>query len=657
MMRIRNLGADMGRPYENEMNHLLNTFKWASRVNIDNLQKFIENTQNLKLLAIGSGGSLTTANFLAYIHQKYTGQLSCPSTTMRAMELSQSSDIVTWFLSASGKNSDIKMAFNYMLSREVRQLAVFCCKANSPLAKIASDHPYTNIFEYEPPCGKDGFLATNSLFSSILIIARAYCCIFDGSKYWDEIYEHVYHTLQNSEWWKTLKGNVYCSFEQQVMITLYDTTTMPGAFDLESKFTEAALGIIQLADYRNFAHGRHHWLAQKSQQSSMLAFYSREGKKIAEKTLSLIPESLDPVKIFFDMPSLAATISSVVVAFYLTYWAGLQQAIDPGRPRVPEFGRRLYHMAIPKQRKKNNIGLSEDQKNAIERKSRASIKELEKNGMLSYWVEQYSLFINKLKNSEISSVVLDYDGTVVDSRERFLAPKTSMIKEFERLLFETNILIGFSTGRGDSIRDQLREALEEKYWKRILIGYYNGAELGSLENDIIPDELETRFIDKEMQFIEAKLKELIKSYCVEVKLKSSCFQIGLICKNISSLFILWKLCSELIQRYNLNLKAFYSGHSVDIIPKSTSKLSIIKKIHERNHKGNVLVIGDQGEWPGNDFELLSHPLALSVESVNSDPSTCWNLASSAQIGIKVTQKYLSSLCKKNGKIVFDTELL
>ena len=157
----------MGRPYETEMLQLSGTFKWASSVCIEKMQKFIENTNNLKLLAVGSGGSLTTANFLAYVHQAYTGQLATPSTTLRTMELSHSNDIAAWLLSASGKNTDIKMSFSRLLSQEVKQIGVFCCKEKSPIAKIVSEHPYTNLFEYEPPSGKDGFLATNSLFCSI----------------------------------------------------------------------------------------------------------------------------------------------------------------------------------------------------------------------------------------------------------------------------------------------------------------------------------------------------------------------------------------------------------------------------------------------------------------------------------------------------------
>src|SRR5260370_29648479 len=47
---------------------------------------------------------------------------------------------------------------------------------------------------------------------------------------------------------------------RQHFIVLHSPSLDAAAWDLESKFSEAALGSIQVADYRNFAHGRHHWI-------------------------------------------------------------------------------------------------------------------------------------------------------------------------------------------------------------------------------------------------------------------------------------------------------------------------------------------------------------------------------------------------------------
>ena len=56
------------------------------------------------------------------------------------------------------------------------------------------------------------------------------------------------------------------------------------AFDLESKLVEAGLVSVLLADYRNFAHGRHHWLA-KNPDSAVVALASKEETLLAERTL------------------------------------------------------------------------------------------------------------------------------------------------------------------------------------------------------------------------------------------------------------------------------------------------------------------------------------------------------------------------------------
>ena len=44
-------------------------------------------------------------------------------------------------------------------------------------------------------------------------------------------------------------------------------------------FTEAALGNLHCADWRKFAHGRHHWLANRGAQSGIVALASNDDEK------------------------------------------------------------------------------------------------------------------------------------------------------------------------------------------------------------------------------------------------------------------------------------------------------------------------------------------------------------------------------------------
>ena len=54
------------------------------------------------------------------------------------------------------------------------------------------------------------------------------------------------------------------------------------AIDLESKLTEAALMPVQVADFRNFAHGRHHWLAKRGGETAVLALVCESDAEVAD---------------------------------------------------------------------------------------------------------------------------------------------------------------------------------------------------------------------------------------------------------------------------------------------------------------------------------------------------------------------------------------
>src|SRR5204863_9109785 len=109
---------------------------------------------------------------------------------------------------------------------------------------------------------------------------------------------------------------------------------------------------------------------------------------------------------------------------------------------------------------------------AIERKSRASIGSLESSGQLSYWVTAHRAFVSSLSGVHFAAVVLDYDGTLCESHERFQGPGPEVIKVLERLL-KAGGVVGVATGRGRSVQEQLRDRLEPSLWSRIPVAYHN----------------------------------------------------------------------------------------------------------------------------------------------------------------------------------------
>ena len=284
----------MGKPYASELEQLTSTYTWAMKTCIDPLVRAITNSAVLSLLATGSGGSLTVAHLTASLHQRYTGRIAKAVTPLEIVSLPPSfKNLAVLFLSASGKNADIIGAFQRVVVREPHRLIVMCSRRESPLSRLAKTYRYVDLIDFNLPAGKDGFLATNSLLAFSVILCRAYAQVFPTGYTLPETLDILIHpNLTKEQFSADLHRRCLPLWERETIVVLYGTAGHPAAVDLESKFTEAALGAIQMADYRNFAHGRHHWLAKRGGKTAVLTLVTDEDREIADKTLRLIPADI-----------------------------------------------------------------------------------------------------------------------------------------------------------------------------------------------------------------------------------------------------------------------------------------------------------------------------------------------------------------------------
>lgn len=641
----------MARPYTSEMSHLANTFAWAMACDVTPLRKAVKTAGLSPLLAIGSGGSLTAAHALVSLHQRYTGYLSSVATPLESVSNPLTPNAAIWLLSARGGNVDILAAFRALVAREPRQLGILCGNSNSALAEAAREHSYADLVIYEPPTKKDGFLATNSLLALITLLTRAYSSEFrECEPEFDDQANGILALLRKDEHWESWHKLTKPVWARNTTLVLHGSTTRIGAVDLESKFTEAAIGNLQIADYRNFAHGRHHWLAKRAGESAVLAFVSEADEALAERTLNLIPEEIPRVRLFISGPPETALIVSLVAALRVTGWAGAARGIDPGRPGVPEFGRKLYNLPLPKQRADVwHTMMSDDDAAAIERKSGMSIDRLIRRGELQRWRDCLRLFRKSLNEASFTAVVLDYDGTIVDARERFSPPTSEIANELVRIL-RTGTCIGVATGRGASVKRDLRTCIPTDLLNQVTIGYYNGAEIGTLADDHIPDG--AAVVCNDLKSLAAALRA--QSELADLAEQTDRrYQITLQARRPATESRLWDLAQQtLLLTAQRNVTITRSSHSIDIVATGVTKLNVLKHLRANVPDAAVLTIGDRGRWPGNDYELLREPFALSVDELNVDPNTCWNLAPRGQRGVAATLGYLRALRATDGALRF-----
>lgn len=627
----------MGRPYSKELDELKETYEWARGIDIRPIAATIARAAPWPLIAVGSGGSLTVAHSLVHLHRHCAGGLAM-TTTPLLLETTIPADARTsvWLLSAAGRNEDIRAAFRHAVGREPRHLAVLCGNPTSPLARDLRQYAWVDA-PLVPLARRDGFLATNSVVAFAVLLARGYAALVGDQLEHDGLSALLEATSPDHG---RLSERCEPLWSRSTLIVLHGRTTAAAAFDLESRFTEAGLGVVQLADFRNFAHGRHHWLAKHGPKSAVLALAGPEDTKLAKATLRSLPDDIPSATIAFSGSTYDVLLSSIVVSMRIAGGAGRVRGIDPGRPGVPEFGRRLYHMKAPRMRQGSGKADASTARAAaaITRKARCTVSALRSHGILDSWNQALATFETGLRETVFRGLVCDYDGTIVDATVRTEPPTADIVAWLVRFL-RADVVVGIATGRGDSVWRDLRNVLPEETWSRVVVGYHNGAVIQTLEEEPVLTQVRSDPSLRKAAAVFERERVLLGI----APLRSNAHQLTVTPSHGTSEEKIWLLVVDALRRQPVEgLRVVRSSHSVDIIPSTSSKLRVVEEVRRRVG-GAVLTIGDRGCWPGNDNELLTGPHSLSVDEVSTDPAAAWNLAPPGHRGIGALLYYFGAI--------------
>lgn len=417
----------MARPYQDELSELPATYAWAHQVDLDMLTSAVRHATSSTVVAMGSGGALTTAAMLAAHHRHYTGFLAATSTPLLIDAwLPRDGRVSVWVVSAGGRNHDIRAALKTVLDREPKHVAVLCGTANSPLAREAHSVGWLDTVAVQLP-SRDGFLAVNSVLAFTTLVARTYGAVYRAAPLPADLTTLLERSFPDYE---LLAGDAAGIWERPTTIVVHGASTAAAAADLESRFTEAALGSLQMADFRNFAHGRHVWLAKRGASSAVIALVGPDDHAVAAKTLRALPREIPVLQLKFNGELSEVAIASVMASMHLAGLAGRARGIDPGRPGVPEFGRKLYSMKAT--RRPASGGLSSERSAPIARKAGCSVKALEMQGRLDEWHGHLAAFEQMLTGACFRAVALDYDGTLREGEDRDAPPCADVVAQLNR---------------------------------------------------------------------------------------------------------------------------------------------------------------------------------------------------------------------------------
>ena len=615
--------------YQHELEALDKVYAIAASLDVAALATAIERHIEHPLLAVGSGGSFSTASFAAGLHEHRTGCLARAATPLDFLNTRDIEAGVVCF-SASGRNRDIGIAYREAAQRENGPVSALVLALETPLHALSKRYAYTTVASFSDKTFKDGFLAVASIVASALTLIRAYDRVLGiNSRLPKTLVDLCQETLGRSRYTDLVDETVPV-MEKAVISVLYDPALKATAVDLESRFVEAALGSLHTSDFRNFGHGRHHWLAKRDEDTGLLALASPDTEPLANHTLSLIPAKIEQVRLDFVGPYATKALSSLIAGLFITNAAGQVAKIDPGRPGVPPFGRKIYWLGPrPFRRKPTEVNRTA----AVRRKLVAA--NFRFGDSRERFETAYEAVHDRLFGVEVSAVVFDYDGTLCGPEERFNSLPASMAKALTHL-WDSGVRIGIATGRGPSAGQAIRTVLPKVLWADIVIGYYNGGVLTRLNDDrdpIAPTATEDA------------LSETIRqdAFFDAADIRENAVQLTVQMENPRVINAAIERIRTILRETGTPAQVCASSHSIDIVRGSASKRSVVDSVSFGDNEGVVLRIGDKGAWPGNDFDLLDSEYGLSVDLVSDHLEHCWNLAPAGILGIQATYYYLSKI--------------
>ena len=617
----------MGRPYQRDLDGLSLTAEWADAANITTLVESIAHNASLPLVAIGSGGSRSVACLAAMLHRHYTGQAS-EETTPFLISNSEVKGRTVQIFTASGSNPDVLGCFAQIVANEPEALTVISSASSSPLSLRAQNYRFTEYFGFEGPVQGEGFVATNSILAQSILMTRAY----EGA--FGIVTQSVSALLQSAkitERLSALEDSVRSVGTKSHIIVLFGKFGLPAAMDLESKFSEVGLASVQLADFRNFAHGRHNWIDKHLDDTLVISIEIGDEAQLAKRTLHLLPPAVPVVRLTIEEPSTTGALLAMHSVMRMTGTYGKLRGLDPGRPGVPAFGSRLYRLNAWSSRR----GEDSIPEISVVRKAQSSLAELRRTGKLDEWMFHFWTFIEALETQKFSALALDYDGTICDRRDRFVGVPEAMRSCLEGLL-RKGIPIIVVTGRGRSVGEALRAAIPEHFWPSVRVAYYNGSESHPLDFTGVLNDASTG--NETLEELRSRIQAHPSTRSLSVEVRRS--QLTIATNASMAPEHVHRIVSDMIETESVKgARVVTSAHSVDLLLATASKLIPLQQSRDLHY----LCIGDSGSWPGNDYELLAQVPSLSSHRTSHLLDRCWHISPAGWRNSQSTLHYLASL--------------
>jgi hypothetical protein len=597
--------------YQQELDELDETYRATRAWNRDPLERVIERFSAGPATFIASGGMAPVSALAVVLHERSARQPAVALTPLAAISRPPLASSAAMLFTASGKHPDAVEVMRRLGRPGMQPAAVLTHRPADTLSPV----PGAALISLPPLVLREGFLAVNSIMSMSVALVEAYLGSILPAR------------LPAPTRFNSLPADL------DRLIILHASDLAPVAADLEARLSETGLAAVQVADYRNFAHGRHTGLHRNLDRTTIVAISGPDSNELASATLGTLPDDMEILRWHDGRPWPQNLLGLLQVSMQASGELGDRHGVHIGRPGVPAFGRRLYRLPIRRR-------LPEALAGPVDRKLAAAGPSPEVRQAHGVYNTGLNAWLTDSRDQTFGAVVFDHDGTICSTEGRFQPPAPPLAAALDRLL-RAGLRVGFASGRGPSLHRDLRAIIDEQLWARVEVGLYNGAVLCRLDEDLG----DLRRPAPEISAAEQRLRALaigsalvFESRCAQLSVElgqGAWMQAGQLAEIVRE---------TLATSPALGLKVVASAHSVDIVSSRTSKVAVVDRVRHLDGPVSVLCIGDQGHFGGNDYELLAHDRwSLSVDRCSTDPTRCWYLDTGRLSGPALTLRYLDAL--------------
>ena len=268
--------------------NLLDIMSQAAEVDVAPLRRFFFSNPEKPLMATGSGGAETVADFVTLLYGARGGVgTSVSPYTMNSISDAALKTSKLLLVSAGGHNNDIVFAARRGLAVNRPDTASFTLSTSDRniVRKLFLKAGSDLSFDIPIRSTHDGFVSTSTPIKYFALIARTFDPGCDLMKYVE-----VPHTTFRVE--RNDGSNLSIEDFRDVgsFVILNGSWGRPIAANLEGKLVESGLASASVYDYRNYCHGRFIYTSNHLEDSSVVMFITPRERDLACRIRKFLPE-------------------------------------------------------------------------------------------------------------------------------------------------------------------------------------------------------------------------------------------------------------------------------------------------------------------------------------------------------------------------------